>query len=141
MLLCDAQNKIIGAAHAGWRGAFDDIIQNTVAEMVALGASSENIEAYIGPCIHQDSYEVDRVFYEKFYKQDPRNRKFFAPHNNKFKFDLPAFVEMKLQEVGVKNIEISPFDTYKNLDKFYSHRAFTQKITPEKGRQISCIML
>lgn len=117
VLLYDRKNKIIGAAHAGWRGALSGVIDSVVDIMKHHGA--EEIFAYIGPCIEQKNYEVGEDFYIEF----PEKDFFITLENGKYLFNLKAYVQMRLLKVGVSEVNISPIDTYENHD-FFSYRRF-----------------
>lgn len=146
ILLEDAKNGIIGAAHAGWRGAFKGIIENTVSLMCQKGAYVKNIAAAVGPCIAQDSYEVEESFYQTFEQKNKKFAKYFRiGENNHYLFDLEQFCVDKLKECGVDNITFSHQDTYKNEEEYYSFRRFThqREIKPNGGfaAQMSAIVL
>lgn len=140
ILFVDSERSIIGAAHAGWRGAIGGVVENTVAEMKKLGA--DKIKAIIGPCIRQDSYEVDPDFKVQFSENDPANDRFFKVSNeksNKFLFDVPSYVKGKLNGLGVEEVWDCDVNTYtdKNL---YSFRRYTH-FGGEYGSNISLIYL
>ena len=142
VLLADRTAGIIGAAHAGWRGAFAGVTDTAIALMEELGASRGRIAAAIGPSIGQASYEVDESFMEHFLAADSSNERFFArrasgqPH-----FDLPAYVRHRLFAAGVEEVETIHLDTYSNPDRFFSFRRATHLGEPDYGRQISLIGL
>ncbi len=139
VLFEDKAAGVIGAAHAGWRGAHSGVLENTVAAMVELGASPENIAAAIGPCIAQDSYEVDEGFRAQFKPEDER---FFAPGKpGHFQFDLEGYVAWRLAMVGVGLTDSLSIDTYANAADFHSFRRATHQGTPTDGRQVSLIAL
>jgi len=139
VLLADPQAGVIGAAHAGWRGAVGGVIGNTVAEMCALGARRERIAAAIGPCIAQASYEVDEAFRAGFAPEDER---FFAPGRaGHLQFDLPGYVAARLEHAGVGWIERLDLDTYADPQRFYSYRRATHRGEANYGRQFSAIVL
>lgn len=142
ILLEDIKNKIVAACHAGWRGALEGIVQSTVKKMIECGAETKNIAAAIGPCIHQDSYEVDEKFHQNFVLQNEKNAQFFIKNAvEKYQFDIGKFVKESLSETGIKTVEIIQEDTYKNEKYFFScRRAFKQEET-EFGRQASVICL
>lgn len=138
ILLSDPKAGIVAAVHAGWKGAISDIIKNTVSTMVDLGASLPNIHAGIGPCIWQDSYEVDHQFYENL----PDYARFFkaASKADHWMFDLPGFVKQKLQDTGIASYTPSPADTYTNETDFFSNRRRFHRNEPHFGCMMSCIM-
>lgn len=141
ILFFDSENKIIAAAHAGWRGAKSGIIENTVKAMKNLGA--KKIHAIIGPLIAQDSYEVSREFFDDFLAEDKANSRFFkngaAP--DKYLFDLPFYVEEKLRNCAILQIENVKIDTYKNEKTLFSFRRSTHKNENDCGRNVSLITI
>ena len=142
VLLADPEAQVIGAAHAGWKGAFGGIIEATVAVMESLGAERGRIRAAIGPVIARRSYEVDELFHRRFTEQDPANDQFFRPGRpGHHQFDLEAFVLARLHQAGVKRAEALGFDTYSDPDRFFSYRRSTHRNEPDYGRQISLIAL
>lgn len=139
ILLADKGAGVIGAAHAGWRGAATGVIANTVAAMEALGASRANIAAAIGPCIAQDSYEVGEDMRANFAEPD---HQFFAPGKpGHWQFDLEGFVAEQLLRAGVERITCLGLDTYKDEQRFYSFRRATHQGKANYGRQLSLIGL
>jgi len=139
VLLADPAAGVIGAAHAGWRGALGGVLENTVAAMVSLGAVPAGIVAAIGPTIAQASYEVDEGFRGAFDDDDAR---FFAPGRpGHCQFDLPAYVTHRLQAAGVGQVEDLGEDTYAQPGRFFSYRRATHQAQPTSGRQISIIGL
>ncbi len=143
VLFCDPENRVIGAAHAGWKGAFGGVLENTVKAMVDIGAERSKISAAIGPCIHQASYEVDGGFKQTFLNHDPAFESYFTDgtSQNKYQFDLPGFVKSKLDALGLASVEKSPADTYPAEDQFFSYRRTTHRNEADYGRQISAIVL
>ncbi|MCE2993853.1 MAG: peptidoglycan editing factor PgeF [Alphaproteobacteria bacterium] len=143
ILFHDPMNKVIGAAHAGWRGAFGGIIDNTISKMLELGANINNIEAAIGPTIRQNTYEVDDVFYNTFINQDVHNSVFFIPsvNINKYMFDLPGYCTYKLNKAGVSKVHDIKLNTYENEDEFHSCRRAFHKGEAAFGVQGSVIMI
>ena len=139
VLFADHDARVIGAAHAGWRGAHGGVLENTVDAMVDLGASRENIVAAIGPAIAQRSYEVDARFKAQFNQDDMR---FFAEgREDHWQFDLPGYAGSRLERAGVRRIEQLGLDTYSAPDRFYSYRRATHEGHPTYGRQFSLIAL
>ncbi|MCB2087504.1 MAG: peptidoglycan editing factor PgeF [Sphingomonadaceae bacterium] len=137
ILLADRAAGVIGAAHAGWRGAHGGVAENTVEAMCALGARRERIAAAIGPCIAQFSYEVDDGFRAQFTQEDER---FFAVGKpGHWQFDLEAYVAARLARAGVGRIEPLGLDTYAAPDRFFSFRRATHAGEPTYGRQFSLI--
>jgi len=142
VLLADAAAGIVGAAHAGWKGAFAGVIENVVAAMERLGADRSRIAAAIGPAIARRSYEVDEAFRRRFEEADPANEKFFAPRGpGHHGFDLEAYVAARLAEAGVLRAEATGEDTYSQPDLYFSYRRSTHKGEPTYGRQISLIAM
>ena len=142
VLFADARAGIVGAAHAGWKGALAGITDATLAAMVAIGADPTRIAAAIGPCIARASYEVDDGFARRFEAADPVNERFFAPARaGHHRFDLEAYVAHRLAIAGVERIEALGMDTYADTARFYSYRRATHRDEPDYGRQISVIGL
>ncbi len=142
VLLADAEAGVIGAAHAGWRGAMAGVTDQAIAAMIALGARVDRIAAAVGPCIARASYEVDQAFAERLLADDADNGRFLGegPGGNPH-FDLEAYVVARLAAAGVRRIEASGLDTYAIEDRFYSYRRATHCIEPAYGRQLSLIGL
>ncbi len=142
ILFMDATARIIGAAHAGWQGAFHGIVPNTLQAMVALGANPHRIRAAIGPCIEQRSYEVDAVFHQRFLTRHPDNAAFFLPNaSGRYQFNLKAFVAQQLQQAGIRHVQTLPNDTYTEAHRFFSFRRTTHHRERDYGRQLSVISL
>ena len=142
VLLADREAGVIGAAHAGWKGAFSGVVESTLAAMESLGAERSRIAAAIGPVIARKSYEVDEGFLRRFAEADPENDRFFTPgREGHHQFDLEAYVLARLAEAGVRRAEALGLDTYSNPDRFFSYRRATHRGEPTYGRQISLIAL
>jgi YfiH family protein len=142
VLLCDAEAGVIGAAHAGWKGALSGVTDSTVAAMEALGAQRARIAAVVGPCIAQRSYEVDAGFEARFLEQAPENARFFkAGRAGHVWFDLEGYTAARLRDAGIGQIGLLGEDTYAQEDRFYSFRRATHRAEPGYGRQISLIGL
>ena len=142
VLFADSKAGVIGAAHAGWRGAVDGILDSTLTQMEALGAQRENIHAVIGPAISQRAYEVGDEFFERFYDEDPENTQFFASGaEGKYMFDLPAYGLFRLRAAGVGQAEWIRHCTYSDEDRFFSYRRATHRGEADYGRLISAIRL
>ena len=139
VLLCDEEAGVIGAAHAGWRGALGGILGNTVAAMERLGARAGRMVAAIGPAIAQKSYEVDASFRDAF--PDDAARFFVAGRAGHFQFDLPRYCTDRLREAGVARIDDLMQDTYSQPARFHSYRRATHAGEPTGGRQTSAIAL
>ena len=143
VLFADAEAKVIGAAHSGWRGAVGGVLHATVEAMVKLGAEKQKICAAIGPTIHQANYEVGPEFQAQFLEQNPNHGRFFKvlteggrPH-----FDLPGYCRHSLQETGIGNITDINRCTYADDSLFYSYRRKTHRSEADYGRQISAIVI
>ncbi|MDO7843868.1 peptidoglycan editing factor PgeF [Sphingomonas immobilis] len=142
VLFADREAGVIGAAHAGWKGAIGGVTTATILAMEALGAKRERIAAAIGPTIARASYEVDDAFARRFEAADPENERFFAPGKpGHHQFDLEAYVTHRLAAEGVRRIEALGLDTYADETRFYSFRRATHAGEPGYGRQISIIAL
>ena len=142
VLLADAEAGVIGAAHAGWKGAFGGVVESVVGAMESLGARRERIAAAVGPAIARRSYEVDETFYRRFAEADPANDRFFTPgRDGHHQFDLEGFVAARLAEAGINRVEALGLDTYSDPDRFFSYRRATHRGEPDYGRQISLIAL
>ena len=142
VLLADAEAGIVGAAHAGWKGALGGVIEASLAAMESLGAVRERIAAAIGPCIARRSYEVDDAFLRRFAEVDPDNDRFFTPgRDGHHQFDLEGFVTARLASAGLRRVEALGLDTYSDADRFYSFRRATHRGEADYGRQISLIAL
>lgn len=142
VLLADAAAGVVGAAHAGWKGAFTGVVENTVAAMERLGADRARIAAAIGPAIARRSYEVDEAFFRRFAEADAETERFFAlGRPGHWQFDLEGFVAHRLAEAGLTRIEALGLDTYADETRFYSYRRATHRGDPDYGRQISIIAL
>jgi polyphenol oxidase len=142
VLLADREAGVVGAAHAGWKGAIGGVTDSTLAAMEALGARRERIAAAIGPCIARASYEVDDAFLRRFAEADPENERFFADGRaGHHQFDLEAYVVHRLASAGVRTVEALGQDTYSQADRFYSFRRATHRGEPDYGRQIAIIGL
>ena len=142
VLFADPQAGVIGAAHAGGKGAFLGVLEATVAAMEALGASRERIAAAVGPVIGRKSYEVDEAFFRRFAEAEPENERFFSPGRaGHHQFDLEAYVLSRLAAAGLRRVEALGLDTYSDPDRFYSYRRATHRGEPDYGRQISIIAL
>ena len=143
VLFADPQARVIGAAHAGWKGALTGVLGETVAEMEKLGAARERIVAGVGPAIAQKSYEVGPEFPQPFVAQDPANAGFFATASRcrHFMFDLVGLVRKELEALELGAVEVAGNDTCAEADDFFSYRRATLQREPDYGRQISVIGL
>lgn len=141
VLLADAQARVVGAAHAGWKGALGGVTDATVTAMEALGARAERIACAIGPCIARASYEVDDAFLARFAADDPANERFFTDGVRPLhhQFDIAAYVAARLAARGLRRIETLGMDTYADPRRFFSFRRATHRGEPGYGRQIALI--
>ncbi len=142
VLLVDREAGVIGAAHAGWKGAVAGVTEATVAAMTELGARPDRIAAAIGPCIARASYEVDDGFRDRIAALDPANERFFADgRHGHHRFDLEAYVASRLAAAGIGRIETLGLDTYADEARFFSYRRSTHRGEASYGRQIAIIGL
>lgn len=140
VLLADADAGVIGAAHAGWRGAVAGVTDATIEAMEKLGASRNRIAAAVGPCIAQPSYEVDHRFRSQLIEAEAENDRFFRTGpTGKPHFDLQAYVVSRLTAAGLGQVEGLCLDTYEDPDRFFSYRRAMHRGEPSYGRQISVI--
>ena len=142
ILFSDAAHGVIGAAHAGWKGALTGVLENTIDAMITLGAARETITACLGPSISKASYEVGPEFVERFVAQDSTYAMFFTPSEKPghSMFDLPGLTLKRLRQAGVTAESIG-LCTYPDADRFYSYRRTTHAGEPDYGRQMSAIAL
>ena len=142
VLFADVEAGVVGAAHAGWKGAKSGVLNATVEAMENLGAASGRIRAVIGPSISRDSYEVGPEFYTAFIDDDPETDRFFTPgKGEKHYFDLPAFGMAKLREAGIENPYWTGHCTYSDPDRFFSYRRSVHANEADYGRLIATIRL
>ncbi|MDO7835943.1 peptidoglycan editing factor PgeF [Sphingobium sp. HBC34] len=142
VLFADAAAGVVGAAHAGWKGAIGGVTDRTIAAMVALGAAPERIACAVGPCISRASYEVTDDFALRFEGEDAANERFFTPGRpGHCQFDIAAYVAARLAGVGIGRIAMLDEDTYSQPDRFYSYRRSCHRGESDYGRQISMIAL
>ncbi len=143
ILCADSENNIIAAIHAGWRGAFDGIIQKTIEKMIEKGANPQNIHGAIGPCIHQKSYEVDKAFRQNFLNKSAENERFFIDSTRKdhYLFDLPGYGAFCLAQKGVQHIQPSHWDTCAEPERFFSHRYACLHHQGQTGRLTAAISI
>lgn len=143
VLFADAGAGVIGAAHAGWQGAFKGVLEATVAAMEALGARRSAITATIGPMLSQRNYEVGPEFVARFQAQDAANSRYFTPSQKPghAMFDLPAYNVMRLERAGVGEVSDLGLCTYADEERFYSYRRTTHRGEPDYGRLICAIAL
>ncbi len=143
LLFADATAGVVGAAHAGWKGALTGVIEATLAAMVRLGARRADIHIALGPMIGPGSYEVGPEFVERFVTQDANYARFFSPSANAghSMFDLPAFIEARIGRLDVGSFENIGIDTYSNADQCFSYRRSVHRNEPDYGRLVSAIAL
>ena len=142
ILFADSRAGVIGAAHAGWRGALGGILENTVDAMIALGAERSGITAVLGPCIGPQNYEVGPEFVAQFLASNPAYDSYFkeTSRSGYHMFDLWSFIMDRLEKAGVR-AESMRQCTYADEDRFYSYRRTTHRNEPDYGRQISTIAI
>lgn len=142
VLFADAGARVIGAAHAGWKGALTGVLESTIDAMEKLGADRTGIVAAIGPLIRQNSYEVGAEFVERFLDADAENGVFFIPadRDGHSMFDLGGFIRMRLENAGVLMIDDLGVDTYAD-ERFYSYRRSVHRKEPDYGRHVHAIAL
>ena len=141
ILLYDNKKNIIAAIHAGWKGAFKDIIIKVINFMVKNGSEKKNITAAIGPCIAQNSYTVKKEFKKKFLKKDKKNTVFFKNRQNIIYFDLQNYVKSQLKLVKISKIDKINIDTFNKKNNFFSARQSLASKHDDYGRNISIIMI
>lgn len=142
VLFADTGAGVIGAAHAGWKGALGGILEATLDAMEALGADRSRITAAIGPSISQQAYEVGPEFLETFIAEDPDSPRFFVNGNgDRYQFDLVGFSMNRLREAGIGSVEWIRHCTYSDPDRFYSYRRSVHQREADYGRLISVIRL
>lgn len=142
VLLADREAGVVGAAHAGWKGAIGGVTDSTIARMISLGAARSRIVAAVGPCISQASYEVDEGFRSRFLAGEDGNARFFSSgREGHWQFDLEHYVAARLEAAGIGAVERLGLDTYSAPERFYSYRRATHRAEASYGRQISVIGL
>jgi YfiH family protein len=143
VLMTDPEARVIGAAHAGWRGALTGVIEAAIAAMETLGAKRNRIVAAVGPMIRQPNYEVGQDLLDRFVAAEPDNVRFFAPAQRPGHrmFDLAGYVVSTLQHAGIERIEDIGHCTYADPAQFYSYRRATHRAEPDYGRHVNAIVL
>jgi hypothetical protein len=143
LLLADAEAGVVGAAHAGWRGALAGVIEAAVAAMERLGAARTRMVVALGPMIRQANYEVGPDFVARFAAADPENARFFAPaaRDGHAMFDLAGYIASRLQDAGVGRIEDLGHCTYAEAARFFSYRRSTHRAEADYGRHVNAIAL
>jgi YfiH family protein len=142
VLLADPKARVIGAAHAGWKGALTGVLESTVDAMETLGGRRGDIAAAIGPLIRQQSYEVGAEFVSRFTEADPDHGKFFVSsvREGHAMFDLGGFIRMRLERAGILTIDDTGIDTYAD-ERFFSYRRSVHRKEPDFGRHVHAIVL
>ena len=143
ILFADAQAGVIGAAHAGWKGALTGVLEATVSAMEKLGATRAGIAAAVGPLIRQPNYEVGPEFVERFRAGDAASVKFFKPaaREHHAMFDLPGYIRSRLERAEIARVDDLGFCTYADPARFFSYRRTTHRGEPDYGRHINAIAL
>jgi polyphenol oxidase len=142
VLFADPQARVIGAAHAGWRGALSGVLEAAIAAMERLGAERGRLVAAVGPMISQRNYEVGNELIEQFTKADAENARFFATGRpGHAQFDLPGFIAARLARAGIRQVEDLAACTYADPLRFYSYRRTTHRAEPDYGRHVNAIAL
>ena len=142
ILFYNPKKKIVGCVHAGWKGALNGIIENTVDKFLELNSNTRDLVAAIGPCINHQHYEVGHDFYKKFIAQSKNNGRFFIILNNKkYLFDIRNYINTKLIELGIKNIDHIKMDTFSDKENFFSYRRSKKDNDKDYGRCISVIIM
>jgi YfiH family protein len=142
VLFSDPQAGVIGAAHAGWRGSRDGVLEATLDAMEALGANRAAITAVIGPTISQAAYEVGPEFLDGFLQDDPDSQRFFASGTgDRMLFDLPGYSQQRLRQAGIGHAKWTRHCTYRDPERFFSFRRTTHAGEADYGRLISVIRL
>lgn len=143
VLLADAEAKVVGAAHAGWKGALGGVVEAAVAAMEQIGARRESITAAVGPRISQANYEVGPEFRPRFVDTDSSNARFFTASDrpDHWRFDLEGYVVHRLKAAGVASVHAMSACTYAQEADFFSYRRATHRGEKDCGRQVSAILL
>jgi YfiH family protein len=143
VLFADGEAGVVGAAHAGWKGAFTGVLEATVAAMEALGACRERIVAVLGPTISRSAYEVGPEFRARFLEADAANDAFFTPSGRAehHQFDLPGFIGMRLRTAGLGTVDDLALCTYADPARFFSYRRTTHAGEPDYGRLLHAITI
>lgn len=142
VLLADAEAQVIGAAHAGWRGAFTGVLEAVLDAMERLGADRSRVRAAVGPCISQDAYEVGPEFVARFTEAAPSSAALFAPGaDDRSQFDLKAYVARRLRAAGAAEVDVAAACTFSQADAYFSHRRGVKQGAADYGRNLSVIFL
>jgi hypothetical protein len=142
ILFCNPKKKIIGCVHAGWKGALNGIIENTVDKFLELNSNTRDLLVAIGPCINHHHYEVGHDFYKKFIDQNKNNQQFFIVLNDKkYLFNIRSYINAKLIGLAINNIDHIEMDTFSNKENFFSYRRSKKNDDKDYGRCISVIIM
>jgi YfiH family protein len=143
VLFAEPRAGVIGAAHAGWRGALTGVIEATIAAMERLGAAQRQIRAAIGPMIRQGNYEVGPDLVERFRAEDPASSRFFGParRDRHAMFDLAGYIAARLKRAGISEVEDVGLCTYTDPEQFFSYRRTTHRAEADYGRHVNAIAL
>ncbi len=141
ILIYDERRKMIAAIHAGWKGAYKDIVKKVIKFMIKKGCCLQNITAAIGPCIASKNYQVKEDFIKKFIKKDKKNISFFKKIKNKNYFNLNKYIHSQLKSLDIKKIDIINKDTFNAKNNFFSARRSISHKENDYGRNISIIMI
>ena len=141
ILIFDKNKDIISAIHAGWRGAYKDIVKKVIKFLIKKGSHTRDIIAVVGPCISEKSYEVKKDLMNRFIKKNKTNKRFFIFKNKKTYFSLNGYIYNQLKIMGIKNLEIIKKDTFNPKNNFFSARKSIQNKNNDYGRNISIIMI
>ena len=140
ILIYEVKKKIVGCIHAGWKGAFTGIIENTMSKLSDMGGDTKNLIAIIGPCISQNNYEVKNDFFLNFTAKSKKNEKLFSRKNDdSFHFNLRGYINKKFEDIGVFKIENIPIDSFASKSEYFSHRRAKKLGEDDYGRCISAI--
>ena len=138
----DPKNKIIGCSHAGWKGALNGIIKNTVKKFNEFNSKNNDLIAVVGPCINKENYKIKTDFFKKFIDQDKKNEIFFEKISNEnYIFDLRGYINKEILDLNIKDIENIEKDTFSEVDFFYSYRRSLLNKEADYGRCISVILM
>ena len=141
ILLYENKKNMIAAIHAGWKGAYKDIIKKVILFMIKKGCKKKNITAAIGPCISKKNYNVKKDFMDKFIKKNKKNKIFFMLKKKLIYFDLPNFVKSQLKSIKIMKIDMVNIDTFDEKNNFFSARRSLKLKHDDYGRNISIIMI
>ena len=142
VLFADTEAGVVGAAHAGWKGALGGVLESTIDAMTSIGAQRDRIDAAIGPVISQRAYEVGPEFVDRFLDDDPENQRFFAGgQGDRAMFDLPSYCRVRLEAAGIRRAEWTGHCTYSDEARFYSYRRTCHRSEPDYGRLVAAIVV